>query len=238
MKRNSFCLLFLLFIFTGSGLKGISYVDSEQTTFSLNQSDTIKEDQALYNGRIWKNLYYNVQEDQFLFSRMFLPGSLTIRGKTFKNISIMYDIYKDEILTPIYPGGILQLNKEMVDSFSISFQNKTHQFIRIPEDSLKEFRGYFNVIYKGKTALYVKYNKKIDKLGVEGKYDKFYQVSRIYFMKDNIVHLITNKSDLLKVLNEDKAQIKDFIRKNKLAISKNDPESFIPVTRYFDTLSH
>ncbi len=150
----------------------------------------------------------------------------------------MYDIYKDEILTPIYPGGILQLNKEMVDSFSISFQNKTHQFIRIPEDSLKEFRGYFNVIYKGKTALYVKYNKKIDKLGVEGKYDKFYQVSRIYFMKDNIVHLITNKSDLLKVLNEDKAQIKDFIRKNKLAISKNDPESFIPVTRYFDTLSH
>ena len=49
---------------------------------------------------------------------------------------LKYDIFKDELLTPVDPGGILQLNKEMIDSFSLSFQNKTYRFEKIQEDSL------------------------------------------------------------------------------------------------------
>jgi hypothetical protein len=56
-------------------------------------------------------------------------------------------------------------------------------------------------------------------------------------VKGGKVNQINSKNDLLKVLYEDKAQIKDFIKKNKLKISKKEPESFIPVIRYYDNLS-
>src|ERR1035437_2536330 len=98
------------------------------------QSDTLLDNQTLYNGKIWRNLYYLVMEDQFLFSKEYLPGILTIGGKTFNNVLLKYDIFKDEVLTPIDSGRILQLNKELIDSFSISFLNRKYQFIKMKED--------------------------------------------------------------------------------------------------------
>ncbi len=200
------------------------------------QQDTIPDNQILYNGRIWRNLYTGVNENQFLFSGEFLPGTVTMRGKTFSNIRIRYDIFKDQILIPGNPEGILQLNKEMVDSFSILFQNKNYQFIRIPDDSLTGPEGYYNVLYRGKHALYVKYSKKIGKLADEGKYDKFYQISRIYLFKNGILHQVNSKNNLIKLLREDNTAIRNFININKIKISKEYPASFIPVLNYLDTL--
>ena len=235
MKRGTILIIFII-ILKGSSVSGNSYSDTGFNQVFLNKHDTLWGNQTLFNGRVWQNSFYMVKEDQFLFSKEFLPGSVTMRGKTFLNVGIMYDIYKDEILTPFYPGGILQLNKEMVDSFSVLFQDKTYRFVRMTEDSLKGFRGYINVIYKGKTALYVKYVKKIDKLAVEGKFDKFYQFSRLYLVKDQIVYQITRKNDLIKALIENKDLIKNFIRKNKFEFSMDNPESYIPVVRYFDSI--
>lgn len=139
-------------------------------------------------------------------------------------------------MTPGSVGGILQLNKEMVDSFSVIFQNKRYQFIRIPYDVVTGLEGYCNVLYNGKHALYAKYGKKIDKLAVEGKYDRFYQVTRIYLLKDGTFHLLRSKNDLMRLLKENKTEIRNFIIRNKLMISKEYPASFIPVISYLDTM--
>jgi hypothetical protein len=186
---------------------------------------------------VWRNLYYNVKGDQFLFSTDFLPGSVTINGNSYKNILINYDIYNDEILTPKNPRSIIQLNKEMVDSFTLVFGGKTYRFVNAQEDSLPVIKGYVKVLYKGKSALYVKYKKEIEPLAVEEKYDLFYRTYRIYLLKEGTVHQISNKSDLLKVLQEDKTRIKNFMKKDRLKVSKKDPDSFIPVIRYYDNLS-
>ena len=198
------------------------------------QSDTLLDNQTLYNGRIWRNLYYLVMEDQFLFSKEYLPGILTIRGKTFNNVLLKYDIFKDEVLTPIDSGRILQLNKELIDSFSISFQNRKYQFIKMQEDTLKTSKSFFNVLYKGKTTLLLKFEKKIDKLSVEGKYDKFYQINRIFIVSDEKLYPVSGKGDLFKLFQKDKIQLKDFMKKSKLRISGKEPESFIPVIRFHD----
>lgn len=235
MGRNIILTIFIFTFFRWSSSSGSIPTVCFHNILSL--PDTSEENQILHNGRIWINLYYMVEGDQFLLSRKFLPGSLTISGKTYTNISLKYDIFKDEVLTPVDLGGILQLNKELVDSFSLFFQNKSYLFIRMQQDSLKGLKKYYNVLYKGKTALYVSYSKKIDKLSVEGKYDQFYQLNRIHFIKDNIDYLIDNKSELMKILVEDKKLIKNFIKKNKLDVSAKEPESFIPVIRYYDSIS-
>ena len=90
--------------------------------FRLVRNDTI-DIQILYNGRAWRNLYYKIKGDQFLFSPEFLPGSVTIEGKTFSNLQLKYDIYNDELIIITDNGIILQLNKEMIDLFSMIFDN-------------------------------------------------------------------------------------------------------------------
>jgi hypothetical protein len=167
-----------------------------------------------------------------------LYGSLTINGKSFSDILIKYDIYKDEIITPTNDGSVLQLNKEMVDSFILDFENKTYRFLNSEGDSISSIKGYVNVLYKGKSSLYVKYKNEIDLLAVDGKYDQFFQSHRIYFLKDGVDHQISRKNDLLKLLEENKTQVKDFMKKNKLHVSKKSPESFIPVLQYYDSIRH
>ena len=237
--RSSIVLFSLLLnIVTIAGASGTFTDKYASVRIDAMQQELSQDNQILFNGRIWKNLYYMVEGDQFLFAKEFLPGSVTMKGKLFTNVSIKYDIFKDEILTPIDPfGGILQLNKEMVDSFTVFYQNRTYQFIKIPEDSLLGLNGYANILYNGKTSLYVKYNKKIDRPSVKGENDKFYQVRRIYFMKNNKAYLITNKRDLLKIMIEDKEMVKHFIKTNRIKVSKNNPESFLPLIGYYDSIS-
>lgn len=207
------------------------------STDEAAQQDTIKENQTLYNGKIWRNLYNLVQEDQFLFSKEFLNGSVTISGKTFLNIPLKYDIYKDEVLTPVNPGGVLQLNKELIDSFSLTFQNRNYQFIKFEEDSAKGTRSFFNVIYKGETSLLLRYSKKIDKLAVEGKYDIFYQLRKVYLLKDRKLYPLAGKNDLLISMYKNADQIRDFMKKSRIRTSEKEPESFIPVVRYYNSLN-
>jgi hypothetical protein len=231
-----FLLLFDLFLI--NCLPGINPGDS----FSLqSQPDTsvistLIDNQILFNGRVWRNRYYLVKEDQFFLTKEFLPGSVTIGGKTFNNLDVRYDIYSDQIMIPIYQGPILQLNKEMVDSFSLSFMNETWRFTNIKEDSLNLLNGYVNVLYEDKSELYVKYSKAIALLAVDKKYDKFYQLQKIFFVKNNIPNHITGVRNFLKLFGEDEQTMKDYIKKNRLVLSKKRPESFIPAIQFYDNL--
>jgi len=208
-----------------------------EINLSLNNevTDTLKENQVLYNGRIWKNIYHNVEGDQFLFTKSFLPGSVSIRGYQFSDLGIMYDIFNDEILIPFNKGGVLQVNKLMVDSFTIVYINKKYDFIKLQIDSLDSF---VNTIYKGKSALYIRYTKKIEKSADQGKYDQFYQVNQTLFVKDNKVFPIKGKRDLLNALQDDIESVKDYIKKNRIKITEKNPESFVPVIRYLDSINH
>jgi hypothetical protein len=207
-------------------------------TCLVSIQDTIKDYQILYNGKLWRNTYFLVKGDQFLYSKEFLPGSVTVRGKSFDDILLKYDLFKDELITPITGGGILQINKEMVDSFSLSFNNYKYHFIMLPEDSLKGAKTYFNILYNGKTLFLIRYIKKIDKLAVEETYDKFYQITKLYVLLGKNLVQVTGKKDILNLFIKNEAQIKDYIKANKLRISDKIPESFIPVIRYYDSLIH
>lgn len=138
MNRKNLLYLFLIAFLTGYCFSGSAAI-GKSVAVNISQQDPLKENQILYNGKVWRNHFTSVKGDQFLFSKDYLPGSLTINGKTFTDIYLKYDIFKDEILTPVDAGGILQLNKEMVDSFSVLFQNKTYRFIKMKED------GYYTL---------------------------------------------------------------------------------------------
>jgi len=197
--------------------------------------DSLLDRQILYNGRIWRNLYLKVRGNQFLFSDEFLPGSVTIGKRTFDDVVIRYDIYNDEILIPTNRKIVLRLNSEMVDTFSVIYEGRKYRFARFDPADSSFIKGYVNILYDGdKTALYVKYKKEIDRLAIEDKYDVFYQISNIYLEKGNLVYHISGKRNFIRLFRDYKLLIRDFIKKNKIKISKKYPDSFIPVLEFYD----
>lgn len=231
-----FCFFFFLFQFLIIiKISGTGY-NYEPAGF-FPYSDTLNDNQNLLKGRIWRNTCLSVAGDQFLFSKNYLNGSLTTSGKTYRNLQLKYDIFKDEILIAYEIGGTLQLNKEMVDSFSISFQNRIYRFTRIGEDSPEGLKGYFHVLYKAKSALYVRYIKEIYHINAGNVYDEFFQRNQVYFVKDNKAYPVARRGDLYRILKDQKPLIREFISKNRIEVSKREPESFIPVIRYLDSIN-
>jgi len=237
MRRFDFLIIFSLILFSGSGFYETIACNSLSSYLNRSDQDTIPDKQILYNGRVWRDLYNTVLGDQYLFSTEFLPGSVIINGKDFKDLKIRYDIYNDEIITITDNGIVIQLNKEMVDMFTITYLKVVHQFINLQSDSVNKISGYVDVIYNGNTPLYFKYKKEINIPDIAQKYETFYQKREIYILRDEILHQIKNKRDLKGLLSDKKVQIKKFIKSYSLYGLKKTPEIIVPVLKHYDSLS-
>jgi len=198
-------------------------------------ADTI-DIQVLYNGRAWRNLHYKIQGDQFLFNSGFTPGSVTMRGRTFQGQSVRYDCYNDELLLLTGKGIILQLNKELIDGFTLEYDNRIFKFRNFESDSDRSLTGFVNVLSEGAASLYVKYSKEVLILAVENKFDLFTDNIRIYVEKDGITTRVINKGDLLRLLGDRKQQVRDYIKSNMIRVTTKVPESVRPVIDYYNSL--
>lgn len=194
------------------------------------------ENQILYNGRVWRNLYSRVRGNQFLFTGMFLPGTVLINGKLFTGLELMYDIYNDELLIKSDHGLILKLNKEVIDGFTMEYNNRNYDFQKFEEKGNKQVEGYFNVLYKGNPELLVKYKKEIRLLAVNNTYDLFSQYHHIYLKKDGVIHLINKTKDIIDLYGYDNKVIRNFIKTRRLTVTKKNPESFIPLVEFCESL--
>ena len=205
----------------------------------LSEQDTLAKNQDLYNGKIWTNKHRRIEGDPFLFANYFLSGTVSENGKTYKNLQLRYDIFSDEIMIPVNREEIILLNNELVDSFTISFDERNYNFIKIGSDTLnglEGFNGYLQVLYKQKSALYIKSIKEITPHISDKSDGDFLASERIYFVRDGHVRRLSSVNDLYKALNSDPEKFKIFVKINKLKVSKNKPESYIPVIKYFDSI--
>jgi hypothetical protein len=194
--------------------------------------------QLLFNGRVWRNLYPKVRGDQFLFSPDFLPGTVTINGKTFAGCSLRYDICNDQLHTRAGQNIIIQLNKEMVSSFTMEYNLRTFKFRKIGSDTISGPGGYGLVLYSGKNSLFIKYRKLVMVLAIDNKYDEFEQSQRLWLEKDGRFFQISKVSDITSLYINYKQQINNFIKTQKLKVSRKKPESFIPLVEFCDKLGN
>lgn len=204
------------------------------TVCIIQVQDTLKDKQELYNGSIWIDHLSLVKGDQFLFDRSFLPGSVAIRGKTYR-VDLRYDIYEDELQTPAGEFGILRINKELVDSFHLIFNETKYRFIPLNRQSTH--KTYFNIISQGKASLYINHQKKIDKLSASAGNARFYQVSKVYLVKDSTFHSINRKKELIKLLENEIPDINYFIKNNRRKMTMRNPLSFEPLIGHYNSLA-
>jgi hypothetical protein len=234
--RSSYTLFFNLFVITS--LISVEPAASKTTDLYFDEVkfDSLPVNQIINNGRIWRDLYASVKGDQFLFTNEFLSGQVTMNGKTYGTPKLRYDILNDEIMTVTDKGHILQLNKEMVESFTLTYLFRIYNFTKTEPDSLSKVSGYFNVLYKGRTTLYIRYYKEISKRGPGKNYEDFVQADRVYVIKDGIFYQVRNNRDFKIILSDKKNEIKAYLKENRMMISRKSPDTYVPVLEYYDTL--
>jgi len=217
------------------------YLKANITSLHMNSfseyQDSVFLKQILYNGRIWRNKYaHRVTGNQFLYTKDFLPGSVTMNGMLFKNLQLKYDTYEDELLILADSMTILQLNKEMVCNFAITYGNRPHTFIKIETDTITGESRYFESLYTGSASLYVRHISEIERLAHGGMYDEFINSRQIYISRNGRPYSIKSKSAFFDLLGDKKQEIGSYIKNNRIKVSLKIPESFIQVLKYYDTL--
>jgi hypothetical protein len=203
---------------------------------TAGKNDTIPDRQLLFNGRIWRSMYSNILGSEFIFSKDWLIGEVFINDMEFRKVPLRYDIFNDQLISMLNPGTFVQLNKELVKWFVLPFENNNKLFENFESIPGNPIKGFGQVLYKGKSSFIIKHSKLIKLLAVENKYDEFYEVRTLYILKDGNFLRISGKKELIKALSDKKEMIKDFITKNKIRIKKKNPESFIPVIKYYDNI--
>ena len=79
--------------------------------------------------------------------------------------------------------------------------------------------------------------KEILLLAVDNKYDMFNQLKRVYFVKDGSASRINSRREILALMKDHKSEVIQFMRSNKIKLSKKVPSSFKPVVEYYDKVS-
>jgi hypothetical protein len=222
------CIFLVFFLFVTEYLNPLFSAEPWQ--------DIIQDDYLIRNGKLWKNFYLGVKGNPYFLSAEYLSGNITFNGKVFRDMTFKYDIYNDELVLWIDALPIIILNKEMVEEFDINYLNTRYHVINMDNDSASLLSGYVNVFYDGPTALYVKYRKEIELLAVNNRYDLFTQFHKIYIKKDGQVIQVYGKRALFKILADRKTELRSFVKQNKLRLSKSEPQTFIPILQYYDSL--
>ncbi|MFN8241115.1 MAG: hypothetical protein U0X39_10260, partial [Bacteroidales bacterium] len=197
-------------------------------------TDTLQFKQLLYRGTLWQNNYRRYKGDQFFLSNQFLPADVFANGSKFEKVRVRYDILNDELLTPLDESEILQLNKEMIDSFTVFTKERTYRFINFRNDSINGLYGYYNIIFKGKISLVAKYSKILFTDISTNSDGEFGQLVKAYAGTSENFLLIRKKKDLYRLSPAGSSYIRDFISKNRLKISTREPISILPAIRYLD----
>ena len=214
----------------------VAVICTDRSVIASPVPDGPQEDYLIMNGKLWRNLYLGVKGNPYFLTGEYITGDITFNERVFRDRIFRYDIFNDEIVLWVNPTTTIILNKEMVNEFELNYLGEKYHVINLGEDTTSVLTGYVNVYYDGPTSLYVKYRKEIEILAVDNKYDLFIQLHRIYIRKDDQIIQLSGKGELLKILSDRKAELKSYIKQNKLRVTKKDPRSFIHVLEYYDKL--
>jgi len=200
--------------------------------------ENIKNESGLYNGSQYV-VYAQTIQDGIPFFEITQPsnGNVTYWGVEYKNVPLLYDILKGEIITVVPSTNyLIKLNTEKVSSFEVL----NHKFIRIAKDSSNKNikTGFYDVLYEGQTAVYKKEIKTLNEDLSSGKLRTFILDENAFFIKkNNVFFTVSNKSSLLDILKDKKKEVQEFIRKNKLKIRKDKDNALPKIAAFYDEIS-
>lgn len=196
----------------------------------------------MINGRDYFPYYYRSENKPLLFSEKKKSGSFIMNGKKYENLMLDYDTYLDEI---IYSDGTkffeekslrIALNKERVESFKLYFENDSLTFRNFRSSDGAKFNlpeGFYEEVYDGISKYIIKHHSSITK---EKSMNVYLYFANGYVMVGKNFSRLRSRRGFVKLFGVKSAEIKKFMRSNRIHVRKEDKIKIASVLRYYDTL--
>ena len=247
LKISALCFLSMFFIgesFGQTALNDSSYLQASITQTVSNFYKSIGQQSRLYDGHEY--LPYDLHiKGNALFpydAQGWEPGEVTYDGILYKNVPMMYDVYKDALVVLLYNKFTMYtLLKSRVHDFS--FPN--HHFVRLDADSISNGKsgiisGYYDQLYGGKIEVLARRSKSIQNSSnssVLAPETFFVPTNDYYLRKGNIYYKIGSKSSILNVLKDKKSELQQYLKTNKIKYNANPEDAMAKIAAYYDHLT-
>jgi hypothetical protein len=225
------------------------------------QNDTVDSQRAFNN--ITANFYTAIGQHSRLYSGdEYLPydrtikgtalypldaqtwaiGQVTYDGFVYKGVPLMYDVYKDLLISLLYNHfSMYSLLSERVSEFTFS----GHHFVRVNANGLTDDKsgivtGFYDQLYGGKTEVLARRTKTIQNSTNQSLILETYFIEHndYYVKKGNSYYKVSGKGSFLNVLKNKKPELQKYLRDNSIKFNADPEAAMARLAAYYDQVAN
>ena len=210
---------------------------AKKTAKELYFSSIIPES-SLNNGGDYAEYDQRDEEHPYFLTDDWATGSVFYDNDYYYDVPLMYDISQQKVISEHYSSAskIALVNKKIR-----RFTLLDHTFIWIekgPGTHATMPSGFYDALYDGKTKVVARRQKQLQEQIVSGKLEAEFEENNRYFIyKDNHYFPVKSKGSVIAVLGDQKASIRQFIRKHKLSFHSNREDAMKRIAGFYDSLT-
>lgn len=238
-RKLKFASLILILIFSGSLCRAQNQNSASVENLLAYSSEIYGTNDVLVNG--WKYFpeHYNASGNPYFMDEEWMTGQVSIQGKTFENVELLYDVVNDELILrqKLNNGSLVfvMLNKDFISSFTLT----DHHFVNSKElgsPALKS--GFYEMVYDGELRFLIRYDKTfVNQYTAQSPHGSFSnQRAANYILHNGRVTRISSKRSLLNYFSAHKKQIRSFLRENRINYKKASTDELHQLMTYCDQL--
>jgi len=200
--------------------------------------NAIGENAHIYTGYEYFTPDRNIKGSTYFLSDGPVPSRLIYDDSYYQDIPVLFDIARDELVVNRL-GQNFKIS--LVNDKLMSFTVRNHEFIRISGDSAHGIElesGFYDKMYAGKTIVLVKRKRKLQETLVYNSAVYEYKDDyKYYVISAGLIVQVDSKSSVLELFKSKKAEIKSFLRKNKLNFKSDFEKALVATSAYYDQLT-
>lgn len=191
----------------------------------------------LYNGPRYHIYDSRSKEHQFFESEDWQKGSVFYDGQLYRDISLLYDIFKGYVVV-YHPerSGLVQLQSERVREFTLTDK----RFIKIEKNEEKGVdipTGFYQLLYDGKTQVLARRVKERQEQIENNKVTVYFPPKNFFYIKkDGVYHIIRSKKAALALFSDQKSALRKSLRENRINYRKSRYLALVQMATQYDKL--
>lgn len=220
-------ILFFLFTTAFFVKSGFAQVAGENLAYLSEYKEALPYFQELITGGQYAEASKLIQGDPFFASRQFENGTLSINGIVYPQVPLLYDSYRDQLVTfhPIFNQKIL-IKPEKIDGFLLS-NGSRFRFFPGNSSYFRDNNGIYQILGEGSFTALAKRYKTTKSTREMSRFDEVYVEKSDYFLwNTGVFYPISQGKQAIEILGFEPKEIKKQLRSRSLNFKQN-PEGYL-----------
>jgi hypothetical protein len=246
LKISVLCFFSIVFLNNSFGQAALSDSTSAQTAQVISNFDSaVGQQSRLYDGHEYLPYDPHIKNTALFpyeVSAVMQPGDVTYDGIVYKNVPMMYDVYKDAVVVQLYNKfSMFTLLGNRVSDFTFA----GHYFVRVIADSLNSksaelTTGFYDQLYGGKVEALAKRIKTLQNSSSTTAFPETYFVPKneYYIRKGNIYYKVSSQSSVLSAFKDKKNELQQYIKQNNIKFGRDPEGAMAKIAAYYDHITN